>query len=332
MDWLLHPATADNASALRREVGALLRRHCTDQVEVATAELAVSELIGNAVEHVGGDVWVSLEWTDEQPVLTVHDLGPMFELAVADPGATSMRGRGLWLVSTLAGDLAVAAKRAGGKRVSARLPVRRGSEPSYDFPARPVNPLPGLDEAGPDGFGRESFLRALVVEQSRTTEEVQGPARAEEMVAHVGATVGGQMEAEYRRATGARDALSNQQIADCYVRLKAAIGGGFYIIEVTEDRIVLGNTRCPFGDAVLQAPSLCRMTSSVFGGIAARARGEAVVQLDERIAVGDPGCRVTVWLGAAAQAPSGHRYRSGDAVKGPFPVADLRLPLDGGHP
>lgn len=318
MDWLLRPATADNASALRREVGAFLRRHSTDPVEVATAELAVSELIGNAVEHAGGNVWVSLEWTEQQPVLTVHDLGPMFELTAGDPGATSVRGRGLWLVSTLAADLAVAAKRAGGKRVSARLPVRRGSEPSYDFPARPVDPLPVLDEAGPNGFGREAFLRALVVEQSRTAEEVHGPHTAEEMVAHVGATVGGQMEAEYRRATGARNALTNQQIADCYVRLKAAIGGGFYIVEVTEDRIVLGNTRCPFGDAVQQAPSLCRMTSSVFGGIAARARGEAVVQLDERIAVGDPGCRVTVWLGTAAKEPSGHRYRSSAADEDGF--------------
>jgi hypothetical protein len=39
------------------------------------------------------------------------------------------------------------------------------------------------------------------------------------------------------------------------------------------------------------------MTSSVFGGIAARNAGGASVVLEERIAMGDPECRVVVWLG-----------------------------------
>ena len=52
-----------------------------------------------------------------------------------------------------------------------------------------------------------------------------------------------------------------------------------------------------FGDAVKAAPALCRMTSSVFGGIAARNRADgAAVVLEERISVGDPGCRVVVHL------------------------------------
>jgi len=94
-------------------------------------------------------------------------------------------------------------------------------------------------------------------------------------------------------------------MADCYVRLKHAIDGGFYVIEATEHRIVLGNTRCPFGDVVQRAPSLCRMTSSVFGGIAARNSDHGVaVLLEERIAVGDPGCRVVVDL---APPPEGGR-------------------------
>ncbi len=48
--------------------------------------------------------------------------------------------------------------------------------------------------------------------------------------------------------------------------------------------------------AVRRAPGLCRMTSSVFGGIAARNTGGATVVLEERIALGDPECRVVVWL------------------------------------
>jgi hypothetical protein len=65
------------------------------------------------------------------------------------------------------------------------------------------------------------------------------------------------------------------------------------------------------GATVRQAPALCRMTSSGFGGIAARNHDDAVVLLDERIAVGDPECRVTVLLGAAARNnPGGHHYRA----------------------
>jgi len=323
VDWLLSPPTPQTASALRQEIGAFLRRHGDDPESAAAAELTVSELLMNAVDHASGDIWVSVDWSGSRPLLTVHDLGPMFHLDLAHPDLTALRGRGLWLVSKLVPDLTVAAKRGAGKRVSATLPVQRGGEESFDPPPRAVDPLPSLADAGPDGFDRDAFLRALVVELSRTMEESRGPGPAQELVAHVGATVGGQMEAEYRTARAIVGRLSTEQMAECFVRLKAAIGGGFYVIEVADDRIVLGNTRCPFGEAVRRSPALCRMTSSVFGGIAARNRGEAVVRLDERIAVGDPECRVTVLLGAAAapgaatlgagpsadDATGGHRYR-----------------------
>ena len=70
------------------------------------------------------------------------------------------------------------------------------------------------------------------------------------------------------------------------------------VIEASPEKIVLGNRACPFGEVVTRAPGLCRMTSSVFGGIAARNTGGAAVVLEERIAVGDPECRIVVWLGA----------------------------------
>jgi predicted ArsR family transcriptional regulator len=95
------------------------------------------------------------------------------------------------------------------------------------------------------------------------------------------------------------------------VRLKQAIDGDFRVVEATAERIVLENTRCPFGSAVRRAPVLCRMTSSVFGGIAARnSESGASVLLEERIAVGDPGCRVVVHLGPvpAEIEPFAHRY------------------------
>jgi hypothetical protein len=52
------------------------------------------------------------------------------------------------------------------------------------------------------------------------------------------------------------------------------------------------------------------MTSSVFGGIAANNVGDASVQLEERIAVGDPECRVTVWLKPESNTSFAHNYTS----------------------
>ena len=272
--------------------------------------MAVAELVANAYEHGAGPIWVTLDWTDERPLLAVHDLGPTFEINTVPPDALAERGRGLWLVSQLTTELTAAAKRAGGKVVSARLPVSRKPDFSLDPPHSTINPLPGLDEAGPAGFGKESFLRALAVQLAAALEDSHGPRAAHEAVAQVGADLGGQMEQEYRRTFGVlAERLTPQQMADCYVRLKRAIGGDFFVIEVTPERIVLGNSRCPFGDAVRRSPALCRMTSSVFGGIGARNAGSATVQLQERLAIGDPGCRVVVHLGGTGTY-TGHHYAS----------------------
>jgi predicted ArsR family transcriptional regulator len=152
-----------------------------------------------------------------------------------------------------------------------------------------------------------------VVQLAMAVADQQGPVAAEHAVAQVATDVGGRMEAEYRSATGVTGRLTPHQLAECYVRLKGAIDGGFSIVEVTDRRIVLANTRCPFGDIVTQAPSLCRMTSSVFGGIAAaNSDTGADVLLEERIAVGDSQCRVVIDLDPPTDEPSPwvHRYRT----------------------
>ena len=79
-----------------------------------------------------------------------------------------------------------------------------------------------------------------------------------------------------------------------YVDLSHRIGGDFYVIEQTPDRVVLGNRKCPFGRHAEGRPSLCMMTSNVFGRIAAENLGYSRVRLDEAIARGDAGCRVVV--------------------------------------
>jgi predicted ArsR family transcriptional regulator len=104
--------------------------------------------------------------------------------------------------------------------------------------------------------------------------------------------------------------LSHGQVAQVLVDLKRRINGKFFIIEETPEKIVLGNTCCPFGDKVLDRPSMCMMTSNVFGSIAAANLGYAKVELLETIAQGDAGCRVVVYLTptAEAQNATGREY------------------------
>ncbi|MEV1119450.1 methanogen output domain 1-containing protein [Actinosynnema sp. NPDC049800] len=297
-------------SALRRDIRDYLARHAeAGPDQLADAELIAQEMLANAIDHSDGPIWVSLEWSQAHPVLTVRDMGATFALPDHVPDTAQPRGRGLWLISQLAPEFTVAARRVG-KAVESVLPVTRPVEP-LDPPRHTVNPLPHLSEAGPSGgFGRESFLRALVVQLANAVEAQQGPEAAQRAIAQVAVDIGGQVELEFRQATGTTDAsLSAQRIADCVIRLKAAIGGTFRVVDVTDERIVLVNGQCPFGPEVRQSPSLCRMTTAVFGGIAARNAGRAAVTLEERIAVGDPGCRVVIHLGdSAATASRAHHY------------------------
>ncbi len=107
--------------------------------------------------------------------------------------------------------------------------------------------------------------------------------------------------------------LSQGQIAEVFVDLKKRIHGDFYIIEQTDDKIVLGNRVCPFGEKVMNRPSMCMMTSNVFGSIAAENLGYAKVELQETIAEGAPGCRVVVYLKPTEEAEeaSGMEYFGG---------------------
>ena len=336
MDWYLD--RADQLGQLRHELVEYLARHAAagSEAGIDDAELVFSEAVGNALRHTGGPVWVSLTWSTDMPALRVYDVGSGFDLAqhsVLAPTTNGARpfplpdddsaaaleslmeesGRGLMLIRALAPHVAASLRASAGVVVSLTLPVRRATTTSHDPPRRHAASLPSMHEALPEGgFGKESFLRALVVEMSRTVEAHHGPEAAEAVVAQVGTDIGGQMEAEYRLATEVVGRLTPEQLGECYVRLKHAIDGQFSVVEATPERIVLENRRCPFGEAVQHAPALCRMTSSVFGGLAARNHPSgAAILLEERIAVGDPGCRVVVFLGPAPDdvAPFAHRYR-----------------------
>jgi anti-sigma regulatory factor (Ser/Thr protein kinase) len=344
VDWYLD--RSENVGDLRRELGHYLRRHAVPGSgrEVADAELIVSEAVGNAIRHTGGPVWVSLSWGTELPVLQVYDIGPGFDTAdlpahrhlpgapapatdtpsddvegdvEGDPDVDALladSGRGLFIIQALAPAVSASVRANAGMVLSVTLPVPRRTATTLDPPRHRTSVLPALDEARPEGgFGKESFLRAIVVQLSQAVETNHGPEAAEAAVAQVGTDVGWRMEEEFRLAEQVVGAMTPEQLGRCFVRLKHAIDGGFTVVEATAERIVLENTRCPFGVSVLRAPALCRMTSSVFGGIAARnTTGGVAVLLEERIAVGDPGCRVVVSLAPPPDdaAAFAHHYRA----------------------
>ncbi|HEV7368735.1 methanogen output domain 1-containing protein [Arenibaculum sp.] len=142
---------------------------------------------------------------------------------------------------------------------------------------------------------RDVFLRSLLRELAGTLQNVVGVDEASGYISVVGAAIGEQIDSAYREAIQV-DRLTREQVAEVLVDLKRRIQGDFFVIEEREDRIVLGNRACPFGGFVEGRPSLCMMTSNVFGSITAQNLGYARIDIEQSIAAGHPGCRVVVHL------------------------------------
>ncbi|MCH2456842.1 MAG: methanogen output domain 1-containing protein [Henriciella sp.] len=157
---------------------------------------------------------------------------------------------------------------------------------------------------------RDLFLRSLLRELAGTLEAVVGLEDASGYISVVGGAIGSQINQAYKNEINVQN-LSREEIGQVLVDLKRRIEGDFYIIEADETKIVLGNNACPFGEYVEGRPSLCMMTSNVFGTIAAENLGYANVVIEKAIARGDTGCRVVVNLVQPDEAPEGREYFGG---------------------
>ena len=157
---------------------------------------------------------------------------------------------------------------------------------------------------------RDVFTRTLIRELAGTLEEVIGIDEASGYISVVGSAIGEQINQDYRRAYEV-SSLSREQVADVLVDLKRRIQGNFFVIEETEDKIILGNTACPFAEKVVGRRSMCMMTSKVFGHIAAENLGYGKVELQQTIAEGHPECRVVVYLRPSdeAERAEGREYQ-----------------------
>lgn len=162
---------------------------------------------------------------------------------------------------------------------------------------------------------RDVFMRTLIRELSGVLQEIVGLDEAAGFVSLVGQNMGRQIDTMYRRTLDVPH-LTREQVAEVLVDLKRRIEGDFYVIAQDDEKIVLGNRACPFGDKVIGRPAMCMMTSNVFGSIAADNLGYAKVELQQAIAQGDPGCRVVVHLKPTpeAEAALGREYVRGEDV------------------
>ena len=159
---------------------------------------------------------------------------------------------------------------------------------------------------------RDIFLRTLIRELSGVLQDVVGVEEASGFVSVVGQNMGRQIDASYKNALEV-SSLTQEQVAEVCVDLKRRINGDFFVIEQDDTKIVFGNRTCPFAEKVIGRPSMCMMTSNVFGSIAADNLGYAKVELQQTIAKGDAGCRVVVYLKPteAAQRAEGREYIRG---------------------
>ncbi len=174
-----------------------------------------------------------------------------------------------------------------------------------------------MDGQSPRPLSPISFLQAFIVQSIRVGQV--GCAQCGESsdhVAKVGLATSNCLEEVVRHQLSCRGPLNPDQYADLIIEIKNRIGGQFERApgEVGSVRVI--NHRCPFGDLVEEAPELCRMTSSVFGAIAARSFGYAKVELHKRIAARDGLCDVRVWIDPqmAAQHPGDEYHREGDTI------------------
>ena len=140
VEWSLEPGDTASVPRLRHRILGCLRALAAPESDLTDAEIVVGELLSNATAHTTGPTWVTLRWDGVHPMLSVADLGPDFVRALdrdgrlpddrtlraslpADPLADG--GRGLYLITTLAHDVAIAPRATGGSVLSVTLDLRR---------------------------------------------------------------------------------------------------------------------------------------------------------------------------------------------------------------
>jgi anti-sigma regulatory factor (Ser/Thr protein kinase) len=152
VEWSLEPGDTASVPELRHRIIRCLRQLAEPGSDLTDAEIVVGELLSNAMAHTAGPTWVSLRWDGVHPMLSVADVGPGFLRAPMHDGGglpapgddRTLRaalprdpladgGRGLYLITTLAHDVAVAPRATGGSVMSVTLNLRRAPGATLRF-------------------------------------------------------------------------------------------------------------------------------------------------------------------------------------------------------
>ena len=155
-----------------------------------------------------------------------------------------------------------------------------------------------------------AFLQTFIIELMHASEQL-GQEQSQQLIENIALTAGRFFEEVYRSGLDKKDdSLNVESYIELILGLKNNIGGNFVLTSSNQDCIAVCNSSCPFGDEVVNFPELCRMTSSVFGGIAARNFGYAKVEIAKSIARENDCCEVYIHLNPeTAKNREGIEYR-----------------------
>lgn len=182
------------------------------------------------------------------------------------------------------------------------------------------------DEVQPfEQLTAEKYLNGFVEQAAKMAKEVSCSNNVQEFIQRIVLSSSDSLEESYRDQLDISGPLTNDQYAELIVKLKNSIGGDFSVTEITDERISLRANRCPFGDTVKKTPALCQMTSSIFGGIAARNYGYAKVELKKQIALGSSHCEICIHKDPSlSETIDGNEYFS----DGHQVISEIRAPSD----
>jgi anti-sigma regulatory factor (Ser/Thr protein kinase) len=123
--WAFDTPSEELAHAARHRFVGALRDAGVRERQLEAAETIFGELLGNVVRFAPGPIEIVFDWSAKAaPVLHVLDRGPGFRFAPKLPtDPFSERGRGLYIVSSLAEDFNVTPRYDGGSHARAVLGV-----------------------------------------------------------------------------------------------------------------------------------------------------------------------------------------------------------------
>jgi anti-sigma regulatory factor (Ser/Thr protein kinase) len=127
--WTFDSHSVVDAHAARKQFMQTLRASGSPESDYEAAEAVFGELLANVVQHASGRVVVALDWTDDSPVLMVHDEEDAFEDDLRLPGdLLAEHGRGLFIARKLSKTIEIVDVPRDGTIVRVTLPVYRRYE------------------------------------------------------------------------------------------------------------------------------------------------------------------------------------------------------------